>query len=163
MTRKRKEDEAILLRRLLGESPAAERAELDRRLAAEPALARELAALERSWRALELPPASPPPLGFASRVAALARRSGEGTAGALRLRWASAAALALGIALGTAISAELATPAGGADGTESDVEMTLAESYLDAAGMDEAEAAIGGLEAQGESGESDPEAEGARR
>lgn len=101
----------------------------------------ELAELERVWDALELPPPAPPPVGFARRVVA---RAG-GSAADLRegrafphLRWASAAALALGIALGGLLSNGLA----GSDedatlvlASESEVgaaDASLAESYLDA-------------------------------
>jgi len=161
MTTKRTDSEAILLRHLLGESSAAERAELERRLAEEPALARELAALDRSWRGLELPPAAPAPIGFATRVTARARRLPEGDTGSLRLRWASAAALFVGIVLGSSISLGFAGSNEGSE--EAEVEATLAESYLDAAEWAEADEADGALDTYGETGEVDAGAEVAPR
>jgi anti-sigma factor RsiW len=117
--------DAALLRHLRGESDASGRSALERRLAADPALAHRLAELQAVWTALELPPPAPVPAGFSGRVAARAR--GERAAAAGWRRWAPAGALLGGIALGTL--GALALPGEEADDAE---EITLAESYLDA-------------------------------
>jgi hypothetical protein len=101
----------------------------------------ELAELERVWDSLELPPPAPPPPGFARQVTARAAASGANRleGGVFpHLRWASAAALALGIALGGLLSNGLAGP--DEDATlvlaseleDGEADASLAESYLDA-------------------------------
>jgi hypothetical protein len=106
-----------LLRHLHGELTPAEAQELRRQLAADPALAARLAALERTWRGLELPePAAPPP-GWPARLARLgADQSGAG-GGFFALGaappWARAlvaASLAAGLVLGLGLGGRLASP-----------------------------------------------------
>jgi anti-sigma factor RsiW len=102
--------DAELLRRLAGELPPDRARELDRRLAAEPALAARHRALERSWAALAPPLESPLPPGLAARVMGAVRRGSLPGAG--RLTWglaptwvraAAAVALAAGVALGAGL------------------------------------------------------------
>lgn len=131
---------------------AADRAEeIRRRMEREPALAERVRRLDAAWNGLELPPAEPPPPGFASRVAAraLAQDRDEAEAAAFRPAWVravAAAALTVGIGAGAALGwlapsdlfredAAIAAAAGGGTGTVAkdalsvDAVPTLAESY----------------------------------
>jgi len=114
--------------------------------------AAELAALERVWEGLELPPAAGVPPGFARRVATVAAARGVDSvtsAGWWALRsawWAGAVVLATGIALGALLSAGLAVDDAAAaedevDAEESLADATLAAHYLDA--VDEDSSATG--------------------
>jgi anti-sigma factor RsiW len=101
--------DAELLRSLAGELSPDRAAELDRRVAALPALAARRAALARGWEALAPPAEAALPPALAARVMAAVRRE-AGAAGGLSWRlapvWvraAAAAALAAGIALGVGL------------------------------------------------------------
>lgn len=94
-----------LMRLLHGELPEGEARELRARIAREPELVAAFHRLKRTWNALEPPPRSPVPPGFAGRVAARARS--EAAPGTLAwasapvwVRAAAAAALIVGAALG---------------------------------------------------------------
>ena len=112
------------LMRLLHGELADERArEIRRRLAGDPALARRYHELAAVWERLELPPASPPPLGFAARVTARARE--RSAAAAAPLSWsgtpgwaraAGAAALAAGLVTGVGLGRGTLAPASEAVG-----------------------------------------------
>ncbi len=139
-------DDRALLAYLRGELDERRLRALRGRLDREPELARRLRSLEGTWRALELPPVTPAPLGFAARVAARAverAAAGEGTM-AFRPAWvrvAGAAVLAAGIAAGAALGL-LAAPdqstqvetssATTVDELTSTTVPTLAESYWSA-------------------------------
>ena len=106
-----------LMRLLHGELPEERAREIRRRLDGDPALARRYRELAAVWAGLELPPASPPPLGFAARVTA---RAGERSAEAAPLSWsgtpgwaraAGAAALAAGLAAGVGLGRGTLAPA----------------------------------------------------
>jgi hypothetical protein len=96
-----------LMRLLRGELPPDEARRLRARMLREPELAAAYRRLEAAWRSLELPPPSPVPPGFSTRVMARVRESAAG-----RTSWASApgwvrataaAALVTGIAVGTGV------------------------------------------------------------
>lgn len=95
-----------LLQWVTGRLPADEAAELAWRVEADPALAAEARRLRARWLALELPPPSPAPVGFATRVVARAldeRDSGlSWSIAPVWVRLASAAALIAGLGLGAA-------------------------------------------------------------
>ena len=98
--------EIELMRLLHGELPPERARALEARLAAEPELAGAFRRLQERWEGLELPPVSPPPLGFSGRVMAEVRsaaREGAALSWSLAPTWvraAAAAALVGGIALG---------------------------------------------------------------
>jgi anti-sigma factor RsiW len=106
-----------LMRRLAGELPPDRASALDRRLAAEPALAARYRALERSWAAAAPPPGSPVPPGITARVMAAvggtAAPAAPGRSAApAALSWSLAptwvrAAAALALAAGVALGAGL--------------------------------------------------------
>jgi anti-sigma factor RsiW len=75
-----------LMSLLRGELAAEEARELRARMRREPELAADYRRLEQTWNGLELPPSSPVPPGFTSRV--MARVRSERTSGSLS--WASA-------------------------------------------------------------------------
>ena len=82
----------------------------------------------RTWEALDLPPAEGAPVGFATRVVALARaESGRSLRTPAVRRLSAVAALAGGIAIGATLAW-----AGTAE-EQSVAGITLAESYLEAA------------------------------
>jgi hypothetical protein len=99
--------EMDLMRLLHGELPEPRARELRERLAREPELADGYRRLEAVWGRLDLPPAAPPPLGFAGRVIARAREAQAGKISwALAPTWVrttAAAALAAGLAVGVGI------------------------------------------------------------
>ena len=96
-------DDALLLRRLHGELAKGALRELERRLAAEPALRARQESLRAAWNDLDLPAVAAPP-GFRTRLVALAgaERRGE-LSWALAPAWAragAAAMLVVGMVLG---------------------------------------------------------------
>ena len=95
--------EMELMRLLHGELPPGRARELRDRLERKPELAAAWTRLQRTWNALELPPPTPVPLGFAQRLAAQAREQAGGISWAAAPGWlraAAAASLAGGLALG---------------------------------------------------------------
>ena len=107
-----------LMRLLHGELPEERAREIRRRLAGDPALARRYRELAAVWEGLELPPASPPPLGFAARVTARARERSAAEAAPLSwsgtpgwARAAGAAALAAGLVAGVGLGRGTLAPA----------------------------------------------------
>ncbi len=115
-----------LMRRLAGELPPDRASALDRRLAAEPALAARYRALERSWAAAAPPPGSPVPPDITARVMAAvggtAAPAAPGRSAApAALSWslaptwvraAAALALAAGVALGAGLGFASPRPPG---------------------------------------------------
>jgi hypothetical protein len=105
-----------LLHLVRGEVAGERAEELRRRLAADPGGARRLRRLAAVWENLELPPASPPPPGFALRVMARVRRRSAAEAPlswSAAPRWAraaGAAALAGGILAGVGVGLGPAAP-----------------------------------------------------
>lgn len=98
-----------LLRLLHGELPAERARQVAERLERDPELAARYRRLAAAWEALEAPPASPPPPGFAGRVMARVRERAAAktavgwSAAPLRVRAAYAAALAAGVLLGVGL------------------------------------------------------------
>ena len=127
-----------LMRLLHEELPAPRRQEIEAAVARRPEIAARLARLATVWEGLELPPAAPPPAGYAARVAARAAALAAGDpALAWRLApvWVRASAalvLATGIALGALVTSRMETPAGaaGQDGS-SLAGPTLAETWAE--------------------------------
>lgn len=144
MTRRTQNDDNELMRLLHSELPPVEAGTLRERLLREPELAAAYERLERTWSGLDLPPAAPPPAGFAGRVMANARsRQAARISGDLSWtsapRWVRAtagAALIAGAALGAGVgqiwSAE-AVPDSTAPAASSlsSPEFNLAEGYWD--------------------------------
>ena len=143
-----------LMRLLHGELPEESARELRERMGREPALAAAYRRLEAAWSGLDLPPAAPPPPGFAGRVMARARESARepltwGRA-PVWVRATAAAALAAGLAAGVGLGGAWQTPVGtvaaitAGDDLAAEVatledEGSLAESYW--AVLEESEAA----------------------
>jgi len=97
-----------LMRLLHGEMPPQEAAALRERMDREPALAAAYERLERSWRALSLPPSPGVPPGFSGRVMARIAdlpRPGSNTfrTAPLWVRAAAAVCLIVGTALGASV------------------------------------------------------------
>ncbi len=134
-----------LIRLLHGELGAEEARELRERIGSDPELALAWQRLERTWSALEPPPAAPPPIGFSGRIMANVRAHArsQGIAGGAGLSWrsaprwvrtAAAAALLAGAAagIGVGVAASGADPETAADAAASSLgspEFNLAESY----------------------------------
>lgn len=129
MSETKRDDETLIVRHLVGFGTDAESAVLARRLAADPALAARVEAGRRAWDGLELPPPGPIPPGFASRIAARARFvAGPQPRGLAPGRLAAAAALLLGLALGSLLSLRIE-----AANEEEIAATTIAARYLAAA------------------------------
>lgn len=126
--------EIQLLRWVTGQLSATEAAEVTRRAARDPEISAQAARLRAVWSGLELPPASPPPLGFPVRVTARALEERDaGLSWSLAPRWvrlAAAAALVLGLGLGVALGREEAPV--GANTTPELYSASLADSYWEA-------------------------------
>jgi anti-sigma factor RsiW len=130
-----------LIRLLHGELGPEEARELRERIGRDSELAVAWQRLERTWSALEPPPAAAPPPGFSGRVMAHVRS--QGIAGAAGLSWrsaprwvrtAAAAALLAGAAagIGVGVVASGSDPETSADAAASSLgspEFNLAESY----------------------------------
>jgi anti-sigma factor RsiW len=144
-----------LMRLLHGELSPEEARELSGRLRREPELAGAYERLERTWRGLDLPPASPVPAGFAGRIVARARRlpaparGFSWSAAPLWVRATAAAALIAGAALGIGVGQSWPAADAVPDPSSSTAsvfslsgsEHNLAESYWD--GVDDAIATSG--------------------
>ncbi len=133
----RASEETRLLRHLRGEGTAEERAALEARLRREPELAAARARLATTWEALELPPPSAVPPGFAGAVLSRLHRAPAPPplfAGAW-MRAAGLAALLAGAALGGLLAERAGTSA---EETLAWEQTSLAEEYLAAEGADEA-------------------------
>lgn len=107
-----------LMRLLHGELSEERAREIRERLAGDPELARRYRELAAVWERLELPPASPPPLGFAARVTAGVRERAAAEAAPLSwsgtpgwARAAGAAALAAGLVTGVGLGRGTLAPA----------------------------------------------------
>lgn len=104
-----------LMRLLSGELPPDDARALRERLGSEPELAETFRRLERTWRGLEPPAASPVPPGFSGRVMANVRS--QSSPGSLSwssapgwVRAAAATALVAGAALGVGVGRSLPAP-----------------------------------------------------
>ncbi len=124
-----------LMRLLHGELPPAAAQELHGRMLRDPGLAADYRRLEQTWNGLSLPPAAPPPAGFAGRVMAHVRsRPAPG-----RLSWSAAprwvrataaAALMAGAVAGIEVGRIWSAPEALQDSSSlSGPEFNLAESY----------------------------------
>jgi anti-sigma factor RsiW len=155
--------EKELMRLLHGELPAERARALRERLAGDPALAAAYRRLEAAWSGLDLPPAAPPPPGFAGRVMAQAREAARdplaGPASwGLAPTWVRAtagAALVAGLVAGVGLGGVWSAPAG-AEAFEATDEQ--AEAEIAASGDDGslAESYWNAVEGIGEAGAAEP-------
>lgn len=100
------ETDLMLLRLLRGELSPEAANRLRERMLREPELAAAWRRLETGWQSLELPPPSPVPVGFSTRVLAHARKSAASpswSAAPVWIRATAAAALVTGVVLGAGI------------------------------------------------------------
>lgn len=105
-------NEHDLIRLLNGELPADEAQALQERMRSEPELAEAWRRLERTWKSLEPPPATPIPPGFTGRVMARVRSQSAPSWSSAPgwVRATAAAALVAGAALGIGVGRSLPVP-----------------------------------------------------
>ena len=134
--------ERQLMRLIHGELPPEDARRLQQRLEVEPELAAAHRRLQALWQGLELPPPSPVPVGFRTRVLArlAAERDPKVISWALAPGWVRATAalvlvlgVVLGASLGTGFMADTATGGWGLD----DLDRAAGSLWLDSSAAEE--------------------------